>query len=207
MTLSEVTLRNGSGVPFTVNAHVGEDGSLTFVNSPDTGVDTYRYALLGFAPVPAATVIAVIQGSATRDIRVRRVKVNGIATAAGNLKVLAYRANDAGTLGSAVLTARAATKMDADSASAGATVSTVGTNNYGTPPANDGNVAADYLQIVDNGTQEFTVRPVEFTFGDVGQSALVLSGADDRLCLSLDGSTIPTGCALAIEIETTEEDV
>ena len=206
MALTEVTLRDGNGSPITVNAHVGEDGSLTFINSPDSGLDTYRYATLGYAPVAAATVIAVVQGSASRSVRVRKVRVHGIATAAGNVKVLAYRANDAGTLGSAVLSALTAVKGDSAFAAAGATVSTVGTANYGTPPANDGTLAADYLQVVDNGTQEFTVRPVEFRFGDHGDSALVLTGAAERLCLSLDGSTIPTGCALALEVETTEED-
>lgn len=205
MSHDKLLIRDGSGTPTYIGTHTDIEGNKVPVHSLDSNVATYSYAIVGYDPVATPSVIAVIQGSADKVIRIRKVWATGVATAAGNIQFGIYRANDAGTPGSAILTAVTAAKHDTENADAEATVSTVGTDNYGTPPANDGTVRAGRLCLAADGTGA-QIKPIYWNFGVFGEQALVLHGADERLCLTCFGDAKPTGALLDIVIETVEED-
>src|SRR6185312_10014748 len=56
---------------------------------------TYRYSVLGFSPVATPTDVLEIKGSATKTLRIRCIRVGGVATAAGNMPVQLVRRSTA----------------------------------------------------------------------------------------------------------------
>lgn len=100
--------------------------------SSDGSKATYQYSTSAFSMQATPTAFVVIQGSATKTLRIKRIRVAGVATAQGNMKIQLARWSTAGTLGSAALTALTAVKHDINDPAATAVVSTVGTANYGT---------------------------------------------------------------------------
>ena len=80
-------------------AKIAPRGSLSTIfleNKP-----TYRYAVSAFAAVATPTDVVVITGSATagRRVIVKRIKIEGAATAAGNMPVTIIRRSSVGTIG------------------------------------------------------------------------------------------------------------
>lgn len=165
---------------------------------------TYRYAVQAFAPVATPTAFLVIAGSATKVIRVKRIKIGGVATANGNLQVQASRWSTAGTPGSAVLTALTAVKHDTGDATATAVVSTVGTANYTTQGTGSTvPFAADRIFLATTATG--ATQQLVYDFSTRQDKAFILRGATDILALSGAGSAVPAGGVLDIEIETEED--
>ena len=166
---------------------------------------TYRYAVQGLTPVATPTAFLVIQGSASKTIRVKLVKLTGIATAAGNMPVQASRWSTAGTLGSAVLTGITAVKHDTNDPSPSATISTVGTANYTTQGTGNGILAmAERLQFSASGTG-VAVNPTVLDFSTRQDKAFILRGSSDFLVISGGGGAVPAGGAIDITVETEED--
>ena len=163
----------------------------------------YRYGGLAFAPVATPTDFIVIKGSATKTVWVKRIKLIGAATAAGNMPVKAERRSDAGTIGSAVLTAVTAAKSDSADAAASATVSTVGTANYTAVGTTAGVVATGRLQMTALGTG-VAVVPTVWEFASRIDKGVALRGILEFLCLNLNGAAIPAGGVIDYEIEIEE---
>ena len=172
--------------------------------SSDGTKATYRYAVAAFAPVATPTAFLVIAGSATKTVRIKSIKIGGVATANGNMQVQAQRWSTAGTLGSAVLTALTAVKHDTGDAAATATVSTVGTANY-TTPGTGSTVPAIVDRIGLCTVATGVPTPLKFDFSTRQDKAMVLRGVTDILVLSGNSSAVPAGGALDIEIETEED--
>lgn len=152
---------------------------------------------------PTATV--VIQGHATKIIRVKKVQVVGAATAAGNMPVFLERWSTAGTPNTAVLTPVVGAKHDSTGDAAAATVSTVGTANYQTKGTTAGIVAAGRLQMTALGSG-VAVVPLTFTWGDKGDEAIVLRGTGEHLAIDLGGAAVPSGGVLDFTIELEQSD-
>jgi hypothetical protein len=181
----------------------GNPGALLV--SSDGYKATYRYAVQGFSMVATPTAFLVIQGSASKTIRVKLIKITGVATAAGNMPVQASRWSTAGTLGSAVLSAVSAVKHDVNDGTAAATVSTVGTANYGTQGTGNGTLLmAERIQFSASGSG-VAVNPTVLDFSTRQDKAFVLRGTTDFLVLSGGGGAIPTGGVIDITIETEED--
>lgn len=167
---------------------------------------TYRYAKAALTPVASPTAFLVIQGSATKTVRIKFVRVSGVATAAGNLQIQAVRWSDGGGLGSAVLTALTAVKHDVNDVAATAVVSTVGTANYTTQGGGNATpMVADRIQLSAAGSG-VTIAPITWVFGgDKSDKAFVLRGVTDFFVLSGNASAVPAGGALDISVETEED--
>jgi hypothetical protein len=166
---------------------------------------TFRYAVQAFSMVATPTAFLVIQGSGSRTVRVKSIKVGGVATAAGNMQIQASRWSSAGTLGSAVLSAVTAVKHDVNDSGATATVSTVGTANYGTQGTGNGTLLmADRIQFSAAGSG-VAFNPVVLDFSTRQDKAFILRGTTDFLVLSGNGSAIPAGGVIDITIETEED--
>ena len=165
---------------------------------------TYRYAALGFATVATPTDVLVIQGSATKTIRIKRVVLNGVATAAANMPVQIIRRSTAGTLGSAVLTALTAAKHDINDVAPTAVLSTVGTANYTTLGTTAGTIGAGRLQLSAAATG-LSVTPLLWEFATRNDKALILRGTSDFICLNLNAGAVPLGAVVDIEVQTEED--
>lgn len=162
----------------------------------------YRYAILGFAPVATPTDVLEIKGSATKTVRIRRIKVGGVATAAGNMPVQLIRRSAADTLGGAALTVIAAMLPDTAYAAATAVVSSIGTANPGGLGTQAGGIAGAgraQLTAVGSGVAAFTL---EWTFD---RNALVLRGVAQFIYLNMNGAALPAGALFDIEVETEED--
>jgi hypothetical protein len=166
----------------------------------------YRFAGSAFAMNATPTVALVLQGSATKTIVVKRVKLSGGATAAGSMPVSLTKRSAAGTLGSAVLTGVAATKLDSLDAAATAVFSTVGTANYGTPGTSAGVVGIGRLNMVALGSAATSGEgaPLSFDFSAPNHKPLVLRGVAEFLTVDFGGAAIPSGGVLDYEIEIEE---
>ena len=165
---------------------------------------TYRYASLGFATVANPTDVLVIQGSATKTVRVKRVVINGVATAAANMPVQIIRRSTAGTLGAAVLTPISAAKHDINDAAPTAVVSTVGTANYTSLGTAAGTVGAGRLQLSAAATG-LSVTPLLWEFATRNDKAFILRGVSDFVCLNLNAGAVPLGGLIDIEVQTEED--
>jgi len=170
--------------------------------SSDGSKATYRYAAPDFVPVATPTDIIVIQGSATKTLRVKRIAVSGESTAAGAMGIQLVRRSTAGTLGSAVLTAVTAGKHDTGDTAPTAVVSTVGTANYTTPGTSAGVVGAALLTFGNSGAVQ---SGVEWNYATRQDKAIILRGTSDFLCINLNGDAVPTGGKLYFDIEMEED--
>lgn len=165
---------------------------------------TYRYAGVALAPVATPTDVIVIKGSATKTVWVKRIRLTGAATAAGTMPVTVVKRSDAGTVGSAVLTAVTASKADSADAAATGVVSTVGTANYTTVGTTAGNAGSGRLEMTALATGLAAV-PVEWNFaGTREDKGIALRGVLEFLCVNLGGVAVPSGGVIDYEIETEE---
>jgi hypothetical protein len=162
---------------------------------------TYRASISDFAMVATPTAALVIRGSATATVRVKKIIVSGSATAAGTMTVVVNKCSDAGTVGSAVLTAVTGAPLDSSDAAYTAVVSTVGTANYTTIPAVVGQVAAGRLCMTALSTG-LGVQPVVFDFE---KHAVVLRGILEHCTVNFLGDAIPSGGVVDFTVEWVED--
>lgn len=178
-----------------------------------TGVDVsgdagYSYAKTAFSMVATPTAALVIQGSATKTVRVKRISVGGAATAAGSMPVVITKRTSAGTLGSAVLTAITACKHDSASGAATAVVSTVGTDNYGALGTTAQPLAAGRVNMVALGSAATSGegQPFVMLWGNKGDLPPVLRGTSEYITVDFSGAAIPSGGVVDFIVETVEDD-
>jgi len=207
MALPQVPFIDGAGLSKTYPAHLDASGGYAVVHSLDGQVPTFSASGSAFAQVATPTVWLVIQGSASKTVRIRRIELAGAATAAGSMPFVIARCSAAGTLGSAVLTAVTAAEHDTAGAGATAVVSTVGIANYGTPPTVVANIAAGRVNMVALGSAATSSagNPLVFEFGAAGESGLVLRGPSEFITVSGSGAAIPPGGVNDYRIVWTEE--
>jgi hypothetical protein len=166
-------------------------------------VPTYRYAGVALAPVATPTDVIEIQGSATKTIIVKRVKLAGAATAAGTMPAKLERRTTAGTIGSAVRTAVVAAKHDSADAAPTAVVSTIGTANLGAVGTTAGIVGTGRLQMTALGTG-VAANDVVWDFANRDDKGIYLRGILEFLCVNLNGAALPAGGVIDYEIEIEE---
>ena len=188
----------GAAAPGTTGATLG---------STDGSKATYRYCKLAFAMVATPTDALVMQGSATKTVRIKRIHISGQATAQGAMPVqLIRRLSTGGTIGSAVLTAITAGQHDNNDAAPTATISTVGTANYTTVQTANGLLCTDRLGLSALATGAAGVnQDVIWEFATRSDKALILRGTTDYIMINFNGAAIPSGGVVDFEIETEED--
>ena len=180
-------------------------GSTPALNVSSDGLKaTYQYSVSGFTPVATPTAMVIIKGSATKTVRIKRIRLAGVATAQGNMKVQSASWSTAGTLGSAALTALTAVKHDPNDAAATCTVSTVGTANY-TTEGTGSTVPMLCDRLFMGVTATGIITPNEFNFSTRNDKALILRGTSDIIAISGAGSAVPSGGVIDISIELEED--
>ena len=205
MAMDTLSFKNSSGTVVTTGVHNDEDGNVQTTVSLDGSIATYAASGSAFAQVANPTVWLVVQGSASKTVRIRRIELSGAATAAGSMPVIVARCSAAGTLGSAVLTGVTAGKHDTQNDAATAVVSTVGTANYGTPPTVVANLAAGRVSMTALGAAAQGGNPGVVLGGELGEQGIVLRGTSDFLTVSASGAAVPSGGVNDYRIVWTEE--
>ncbi len=214
MALPTLQFKDGAGVNQFAPAHLltttagtaAAAGTYTPTVSTDGGSQTYFGAFVDLAPVATPTAYALLQGSSTKTIRVRSIRVVGSATAFGEMTIKIARWSTAGTIGSAVLTTVASAKADSANDAATAVFGTVGTANWTT----EGTQTVVSYGVLDFGplttAATSSACPVfERFFGRGGEQALVLRGTSAYLAIGGDGDAVPSGGVVKCEICWVEE--
>mgnify|MGYP001615091007 FL=1 len=150
------------------------------------------------------TDVVQIQGSATRTCRIKRIKIGGVATAAGNMPVQLIRRSVADSGGGTVLTPVTAGKADINDPAATAVVSTIGTANPGSLGTQVGGILRNDRVQMSAASTGVAANDVIWDFSTRFDKACVLRGLADFICINLNGAAIPAGGVLDLEIEMEE---
>ena len=212
VTTTSLAVKDGNVAAQSMLVHTDPAGILRYGMSLDAaGAACYRASIAFTLGVATPTAYVVLQGSATKTIRVTGIKVEGWSTTAGVMKHKVSRRTTAGTVGSAVLTA-IPTQGKNDSgtvASPTLVISTVGTANYTTL----GTLSA----ILDTGVAAFNLaaqvsnsRPyIPVACGQWGAQAFVLRGTSDWLTIDGGadggGDAVPAGGISNVTVEWIED--
>lgn len=163
---------------------------------------TYRYASILLTPVATPTDVVQIAGSSTMTGRIKRVAIWGTSAAAGTMTVNLIRRSTIGTIGSAVVTAITAGKMDPNDPAPTVTVGTIGTANWTTPGTSAGVLAAGQLTFSNAGA---VCSPVIWDFSTRNDKPIYVRGTSDWVYLNMNGDTVPTTGKITFEIEIEED--
>lgn len=180
-----------------VAAQIDQTGSRQ-VNTE--GKKTTYSAAQGNTLVASTTDFFTILGSGTKTIRVTRVQVNGVATAASNFQLSVRKYSTAYSGG----TPSAVTAVPHDSGNAAATAAVTFWTANPTVGSLVGLVRTQYWSFSTAATTAFNVGSIVFDFTTRNGQGIVLRGTSQYLSLNLGGATVTGGVAL-VDIEWTEE--
>lgn len=180
------------------------DGSKILIRSSEHTNPTFKCCLLAFAMVATPTDVIVIQGSATRTVRIKQIKIGGVATSQGNMPVQLIRRSTANSGGTAVLTPIVPGKLDPTDAAMTAVVSSVGTGNFGSLGTSAGIEGVGRLSLPASGTGVVAV-PTVWDYATHQDKALILRGTLDFICINFNGAAVPAGTLVDFEIELEED--
>jgi hypothetical protein len=177
--------------------------SYAVATSPEDGWKaTYAYCLFQALPYAVPTDLITLQGSATKTIRVTRVALSGVATAAGVMQYQIIKRTAANTAGTSSSQSAAIVSYDSTSAAATAVVSlyTVIPTGLGAGRTLQGGrlyfpPLATPISNEPLARVEWGIRPAQ---------ALVLRGTTEWLAINFNGSAVPSGALVDVVIEWTE---
>lgn len=159
---------------------------------------TYSASVTGLAPAVAATDIFLINGSATKTVRITRIQISGIATAAGAYAVQLIKRSAANSGG----TSTAPTVVPHDSTDAAATAVVLAYTANPTPGTAVGTMQVKTIT-VSTAAGAIPIVPTEMNFEMRDEQPIVLRGTAQGLAINLNGVTM-TGGVLSIDITWTE---
>lgn len=158
---------------------------------------TFSTASLSVTPAATATDIWTLLGSSTKIVRLLKLIISGLATAAATVDIqliIRSTADSAGTATTPVLVAN-----DSNSSAATAVVSLYSANP--TLGTGVGTIRARKLNLGAVGAAGL----IEWKFSDTNTQAIVLRGTSQQLCVNWNGAAVPAGTSIDIEAEFTEE--
>lgn len=168
------------------------------VTKLDGGRATYNGASLNIVPALTATDIFTITGSASKTIRVIKVGIAGVATAAGVISVVLLKRSTANTVGTSA--AVTAVPLDSNSAAASGTVLSYTAN------PTTGNLVGNIVtpKVLFPAAASVANGYVEFEFGNQAGQAIVLRGTAQVLAVNFAGVTLAGG-SVSCYVQWTEE--
>lgn len=174
------------------------------VNTSERGgqLATYRYASAAITPVATATDVLTLHGSASKIIRVTRLKVTGVATAQAAYPTYIIKRTAANTGGTA--TNPDAVKADSLDAAATGVLTLYSAN----PSALGAGVAFDAETLLLTKAADPTAFPLPFdrAWGIRTDKQPVLRGVAEALAINFAGAGVPAGAAINFILEWTESD-
>lgn len=159
---------------------------------------TYRAAVLALAPASSATDFFTITGSATKQVRVKRIACNGISTAAATAIVQVVKRSTANSAGTATTPTKVPLNTAAGIAATGVVRAYTANPTLGTAV---GTIAVAELTTNTVATSAFNNSGVVFDFRD---QWVVLNGTAQVLALNGNAASFTSGAALNCEVEWSE---
>jgi hypothetical protein len=159
--------------------------------------DTFCGVSTSFASAATATDIATITGSASKTIRVSKVRITATQTTAGSVDIFLVKRSTANSAG----TSAAITAVPLDSTSAAATATLLEYTANPTTGTLVGKVEGAKFVIP---TALVAGSTYVFDFGNRATRHVVLRGTSQVLAVNLNGVTV-TGGAFIVSFEWTEE--
>jgi hypothetical protein len=163
-------------------------------------VKTTYSAVAANIALASGGVVVLLQGSATKTIRLKRAEVSGTLTTASAADVLILRYSS-GPTGGTTTTAPTIVSHDGNDAAATAVISA-----YSTPP-NGGLTAIGALRErrIFLSTPTTLGSIAEWQFGDKNDKAAILRGIGQYYGLALSNASAYTGASINLMLEWTEE--
>lgn len=162
---------------------------------------TYRVSLNDFTPAASATDAVMVQGSATKIIRITKIAYSADATGAGALDYYITKRLTPDTGGTSSVPSVGI--LDSRDPAPSATVKQFSANpTLGTSGVV---VAANHYAMPAAASTGYPISQFVETFGGTGAKALVLRNASEVMGFSFNGQTIPAGTSVYVTIEWTEE--
>jgi hypothetical protein len=184
--------------------NAGFGGALEDTSVPITDSEpqraTYGLFVAGLAPAATPTDVIVLQGSATKVIRLKSIMIAGTATAAANVIAYLIRRSTANTGGTS--TTPAGVLRDTGSDAVTATVRQYSANPSGLGTA-VGTIDGGRLNLAPAANGSIDRLLFQYTWQM--DQAMVLRGASEFLALNFNGAAWPAGGVLDISLMWTEE--
>jgi len=159
---------------------------------------TFSSASIAFTPAATATDFYTIIGSASKTVRVHRITVSGLATAAATVDIQLLKRSTADSGGAS--SAPAITPHDSN----GGPTATAVISLWSANPTLGTLVGAYRTRKLNLGAAG-SAGTIEWRFSDTNDQALVLRGVAENLALNWNGAAVPAGTSLDIEIEFVED--
>jgi hypothetical protein len=190
-----------NGAAATVQRAAGDAALAQAVNT-EGRLATY-FSAFQTTPPGAATDTAMLIGSATKVVKLRRVTITGIATGAITIDVIGIKRSVADTVGG--ITAQTAVNADTNDVAATAVASLFTSNpTLGATGSKYGQVMQDKLVL---GVAAGTTTPgvLVWEFGRNNDKPMFLRGIADAFCVNLNGVQADAGQRMNIKFEWSEE--
>src|SRR6266851_10092350 len=177
-------LLNAAGTYDRLRAAIGATGILPVQNESIKG--TCSIGVAGFTPAATATDFAVLVGSATKTIRLLRVQISGIASAAATVEISLVKRTTADSGGTISATPTIGLHDSNDSAITGVL------NVYSANPTlgtSGGLIRCEKLNLGAVGA----AGRIEWVFSTRNSKGLVLRGIAQNYALNFGGQAVPGG--------------
>lgn len=197
---------DGDGSPVDRVVHHDPDGNVVPEHTSDrTSQPTFRAAgsITVAAITSATTDLLLLQGSATKTVRLKKLRVGGVATAAEALLVLLKKHTFPNSGGTA--TTVAAAKHDSDAPNQTATLKVYSANPTITTVA-IATMGAGHMVLTDTTGTSAAMKPVEWDFCRNEDQAGVLRSSTQEIAVNLNGVSPGAGAVLFYEVEWEEDD-
>jgi hypothetical protein len=192
MSATSVSVLDSTGTARTLATFTDAAGNQRYQVSGDSSVAHYAGGANQITPVAAIKACFVLAGNATTTVRLKRITISGIATAAGEAKFSIKKCSDAGTLGSATLSSMTSVPLDSGFAAASSTPKYVQTAVYGTEPAGIGTIYTGELNLPATGTG-VSGSALDILFGFHGVPAVVLRGTAELVIVDFLAASLQSG--------------
>lgn len=182
-------------LPFNSAGNIKSTGGNVF--GTNMSLDAcYVYSTVGATPAATPTDILTLTGSASKLIRVRKIVLGGLATAAGSLILSLIRRSAANSGGTS--TAPTPQKMWTGNVAATATLAL-----YTANPTTGSAVGTLQSVRVPLQLTAAMVPPIQLDFAET--QGIVLQGTSDILAINGAGAAVPTNGVLDIAVYWSEE--
>lgn len=179
--------------------NVRMDASRILYSNTEGQKTTYSASITALAPAVAATDIFTLTGSGTKTIRITRVQISGVATAAGAYDIVFLKRSTANSAG----TSTAPAVVPHDSTNAAGTATPLAYTANPTLGTLVGNLQAKKIT-VSTAAGAIPIVPTELNFGNRPEQTIVLRGTGQVFAINLAATTM-TGGSLDIDITWSEE--
>lgn len=164
---------------------------------------TYCFRVLDHTPVAGATDVLTLRGSATKRVKVTRIKVIGTATAASQLDLYITKRTAANTGGTSTAPTISPRDSNNPTATAAGALYSANPTALGTGVGIEGTI----LFLAASGTPTGPSQEFELLFGQDNTQSLVLNGIAQSVAINFNAQTQPAGAKFYYMIEWVEEDL